>query len=91
MYEANNFVLGLNTIGGTNMNDALLRALEIADKVKSQGEIGSKAEQLIIFLTDGQPTSGNVTNSTQIKENVKNANKDLQVKYFLKCIMTSGC
>ena len=50
------FVLGLKGNGGTNINDALLQALEIAERVKTQEEITSKTEQLIIFLSDGQPS-----------------------------------
>ena len=65
--------MGLTSQGGTNINDALIRALEIAEQVKSQEEITSKTEQMIIFLTDGQPTSGE-TNNTLIKENIRNAN-----------------
>ena len=82
IFEAVDFVLNLNSMGGTNINDALLRALEIAKKVKTQEEIGSKAEQMIIFLSDGEPTSGTVTNQTKIKENVKNANKKLQIPIY---------
>ena len=54
------FVLGLKSMGGTNINDALLQALEIAERVKTQEEIASKTEQLIIFLSDGQPSYGSV-------------------------------
>ena len=82
IFEAVDFVLNLNSMGGTNINDALLRALEIARKVKTQEEIGSKTEQMIIFLSDGEPTSGTVTNQTKIKENVKNANKKLQIPIY---------
>ena len=53
--RATAFVLGLKSGGGTNINDALLEALEIAERVKTQEEISSKTEQLIIFLSDGQP------------------------------------
>ena len=61
IFSAIDFVLGLNSMGGTNINDAILRALEIAKKVKDAEEISSKTEQLIIFLSDGEPTSGAVT------------------------------
>ena len=71
IFDAIGFVLGLTSQGGTNINDALMRALEIAEQVKSQEEIGSKTEQMIIFLTDGEPTSGE-TNNTLIKENIRN-------------------
>ena len=76
------FILGLKSMGGTNINDALLRALEIAERVKTQEEIASKTEQLIIFLSDGQPSSGSVTNQNEIKRNVRNANKQMQVPIY---------
>ena len=75
------FVLGLKSNGGTNINDALLQALEIAKRVKNQEEISSKTEQLIIFLSDGQP-SRSVTNQNEIKRNVRNANKWIQVPIY---------
>ena len=76
------FILGLKSMGGTNINDALLRALEIAERVKTQEEIASKTEQLIIFLSDGQPSSGTVTDQNEIKENVRNANKRMQIPIY---------
>ena len=75
------FVLGLKSGGDTNINDALLRALEIAERVKTQEEISSKTEQLIIFLSDGQPSSF-VTDRNEIKRNVRNANKRMQVPIY---------
>ena len=82
IFSAIDFVLGLNSMGGTNINDAILRALEIAKRVKDAEEIGSKTEQLIIFLSDGEPTSGAVTNQTQIKENIRNANNNMQIPIY---------
>ena len=82
IFSAIDFVLGLNSMGGTNINDAILRALEIAKRVKDAEEIGSKTEQLIIFLSDGEPTSGAVTDQTQIKENIRNANNNTQIPIY---------
>ena len=81
MSPAEDFVLGLKSNGGTNINDALLKALEIAERVKTQEEISSKTEQLIIFLSDGQPSSF-VTDRNEIKRNVRNANKRMQVPIY---------
>ena len=62
------FIDGIEGRGGTNINDALLTAL------------GEKPDpnrpQIIVFLTDGQPTIG-VTNGARILENVAKANKNL--------------
>ncbi|WMW22871.1 VWA domain-containing protein [Methanolobus mangrovi] len=61
------FVDNLNADGGTNINDALLNAL---------GMFNDETENvpIIVFLTDGEPTSG-VTSRYVIRENVMEANK----------------
>ena len=69
------YCLGLKTIAGTNINDAMLEALNVAKEVKQREEINSRTQQMIVFLTDGQATTGEQFNPT-IKRNVKNANTD---------------
>merc|ERR1711971_44215 len=54
---AYNFILDMIASGGTNINDALLEALEICENVKVNEEIDSKTEQMIIFLSDGEASS----------------------------------
>merc|ERR1711976_1044723 len=79
--KAYDFVLDLEDGGSTNINAALLKAIEIAKEVKKLEEIDSKTEQLIIFLTDGEPTVG-VTSSTSIKKNVREANANVQIPIY---------
>jgi Ca-activated chloride channel family protein len=64
--EAAAWVQGLEAIGGTNINRALLEALADA-----KGE----RPTLLIFLTDGLPTEG-VTEIDQILANVESASSD---------------
>ena len=71
----------MNAGGGTNINAALLEALEICKNVKISEEIDSKTEQMIIFLSDGEASSG-VRDSDIIKEFIREANKDLQVPIY---------
>jgi Ca-activated chloride channel family protein len=59
------FVDALDATGGTNINDALLRAL--------QHKAAEGRPHLILFLTDGEPTTG-VTMPAQILKNVAAAN-----------------
>ena len=66
--------------GATDINEALKFSLKVAKKVK-QNDISPNTEQLIVFLTDGNATYG-VTDRNQIKENVKNANKDLKIPIY---------
>jgi len=80
IYQANEFLVeqaieyavGLEASGGTNINDALLEAIEVAKKGKS--DLPENTTPLIIFLTDGQPSSG-VTNREDIKKNLKKSNE----------------
>lgn len=61
--DAEDFVRGLTAMGGTNINDALLKALE-----KLPGE----RPEIIVFLTDGLPTVG-VQEAGPIIANVREA------------------
>ncbi|MBI4302038.1 MAG: VWA domain-containing protein [Chloroflexi bacterium] len=57
------FVASLAAAGGTNINDALLRAIAKADPERPH---------IVLFLTDGLPTSG-VTDAKKILANVAEA------------------
>jgi len=60
------FVEALDASGGTNINDSLLRALE--------HRAPEGRPHLIVFLTDGEPTSGE-TRPASIVRNVSDANR----------------
>ncbi len=63
----------LEASGGTNINDALLRGLsffEANDRLK-----------MLVFLTDGEPTTGE-TNVSQIIKNVTTKNAQLNARIF---------
>lgn len=60
------WVEGLRAVGGTNINDALVEALD-----QFRGAQGGRA-RLIVFLTDGLPTVGE-TDAEQILRNVARA------------------
>merc|ERR1711976_1161576 len=78
---AYDFVLDLNVRGSTNINDALLEAIKIAKQVKRRGEIDIKTQQMIVFLTDGQPSAGE-THGPKIKENVRKANTETNIPIY---------
>jgi Ca-activated chloride channel family protein len=63
--RANEFIEGLKPIGGTAIEEALLKALSLRP--------GHDRPYVIIFLTDGQPTIGN-TKEEDILPAVKKAN-----------------
>jgi len=66
--EALKFVQQFDAVGGTNINDALLRAL---DMLKQEG--GAKPSY-IVFLTDGLPTVG-ITGEGDIISGVTDTNR----------------
>jgi len=66
--KALKFVKQFDAAGGTNINDALLKALDMLD------EEGGKKPSYIVFLTDGLPTVG-VTDEGSIIKHVTNANR----------------
>ncbi len=72
---AHEFVDGLTAIGGTNINDALLRALD--------GVIHLETDRphQIVFLTDGQPTIG-VTDPQEILENMS-GRRDGRIRLYV--------
>ena len=78
---AYDFVLDLQVRGSTNINDALIEALNIAKQVKENEEIDTKTQQMIVFLTDGQPSAGE-TYGPKIKENVKKANAETNIPIY---------
>ena len=65
--DALNWIGRIQAGGGTNINDALQTALHQADEGHQ-----SNRPQTILFLTDGQPTSGE-TNQGRILANTKTA------------------
>ena len=73
--EAQNKVFDLDARGSTNINEALLEAIELAMDFELAANIASdeKLQKMIVFLTDGDPTEG-VTDKEEIKKNVKKAN-----------------
>ena len=79
--EARKYVLNLDDGGGTNINDALLEAIKVAENVRISETIPSNTKPMIIFLTDGEATSG-ITDNQQIKSNVLEANDKLDIPIY---------
>ncbi|MDQ1267222.1 MAG: hypothetical protein QG635_2376 [Bacteroidota bacterium] len=71
--DALKFIDNLTARGSTDIDNALLTAIKQYD-----GYDDSK-DKIIIFLTDGMPTSG-VTNTDKILENIRTANANSNVK-----------
>ena len=77
MTVAYEFVLTLKAGGLTNINGALLEAIQMASNVRRNEEIGLDAQQMIVFLTDGEPTAGE-TSASKIKDNIQENNSGFE-------------
>jgi uncharacterized protein YegL len=79
--EALQYVQALQTVGGTNINDGLNEALNVAEKIRKSESIPGNVKPIIIFLTDGQATEG-ITDDKIIRKNVRNRNSQLHVPVY---------
>merc|ERR1711963_1066313 len=79
------FTNSLVANGGTNINSAMLKGLELAKENLERVRAIPKNENtqaMVVFLTDGVPTSG-VTSKPMIKSNIVEAN---ELKMPLHCL-----
>uniref|UniRef100_A0A672QPU5 Inter-alpha-trypsin inhibitor heavy chain H3-like n=1 Tax=Sinocyclocheilus grahami TaxID=75366 RepID=A0A672QPU5_SINGR len=65
--EAKMFVKRITSGGSTDINDAVLKAVDMINKYPQEG-----SASILILLTDGDPTTGE-TNPLKIQENVRKA------------------
>ena len=72
-------VLQLRANGGTNINEAILQALNVGKDAAKH--LPKDVKSMIVFLTDGQPTEG-VENPRSIQDNIKSANLELGIPIF---------
>ncbi|XP_036389131.1 inter-alpha-trypsin inhibitor heavy chain H4-like isoform X2 [Megalops cyprinoides] len=78
---ARKFVEGIKDRGMTNINEAVLKGVQMLSSfLESEAQEGSAS--IIILLTDGDPTIG-VTNLDKIQANVKQA---IRNRYSLYCL-----
>ncbi|XP_072309849.1 inter-alpha-trypsin inhibitor heavy chain H2 [Eucyclogobius newberryi] len=68
--DAKKYIQDIKPNGGTNINEALIRAVQILVKASHQGLIDPRSVSMIILVSDGDPTVGEVKLST-IQKNVK--------------------
>ena len=68
------FTNSLNAGGGTNINDAMLRALQMAKEKTSSSDLPANTQAMVVFMTDGQATSGATTHSPTMKANIAREN-----------------
>ena len=74
------YVETLEARGETNINGALLRALDILQEVRDSGA-RREVQPMVFFLTDGHPTVGE-TDTLAILDNIKTANSNIGAPIF---------
>ncbi|XP_067359338.1 inter-alpha-trypsin inhibitor heavy chain H3-like isoform X2 [Channa argus] len=70
--EAMNYVKNIRDQGATDINAALLRAVNMLAKDRQENRLPERSIDMIILLTDGMPNSGE-HNTMRIQENVRAA------------------
>lgn len=68
--DAKRYIEKIQPSGGTNINEALLRAIFILNEASNLGLLNSDSVSLIILVSDGDPTVGELKLS-KIQKNVK--------------------
>jgi len=79
--KAIEYILGLEAGGGTNFNEAILEGIKLTKRALETEALPREVTSMVVFLTDGLPSSG-VTNNEIIKNNVRDANKYVEVSIF---------
>nr|XP_028602901.1 inter-alpha-trypsin inhibitor heavy chain H2 isoform X3 [Podarcis muralis] len=72
---AKKYIEGIHPNGGTNINDALLRAIFILNEATSLGLLDPNSVSMIVLVSDGDPTVGELKLPT-IQKNVKKNIRD---------------
>ncbi|XP_075853774.1 inter-alpha-trypsin inhibitor heavy chain H2 [Microcebus murinus] len=73
--DAKRYIEKIQPSGGTNINEALLRAIFILNEASNLGLLDPNSVSLIILVSDGDPTVGEVKLS-KIQKNVKQSIQD---------------
>ncbi|KAI3366602.1 hypothetical protein L3Q82_009283, partial [Scortum barcoo] len=68
--DAKRYIQSIKPNGGTNINEALMRAVQMLIKASNQGLIDPRSVSMMILVSDGDPTVGEIKLST-IQKNVK--------------------
>ncbi|XP_068108916.1 inter-alpha-trypsin inhibitor heavy chain H3-like [Hyperolius riggenbachi] len=82
LQEAKDFVRNIRDSGATNINDAVMKAVEMMNRARELKQLPERSVSLIILLTDGEANTGE-SRPDKIQENVKNA---IGGKYTLYCL-----
>ena len=79
--KAIDHILQLKASGGTNIDGALEKALELCKSLRESKALGSEVQTMLLFLTDGQPTVGRVDHQ-EIKEHIRTLNLESEIPIY---------
>ena len=80
--EALRYVLKLDPQGGTNIHGAMVDALNlVTDVLHAETAVPNNTKSIIVFLTDGEPTTG-ITSGPEIQKLIGRANEKLEVPIY---------
>ncbi|XP_020569676.1 inter-alpha-trypsin inhibitor heavy chain H2 isoform X2 [Oryzias latipes] len=68
--DAKNYIQNIRPAGGTNINEALLRAVQMLVRTSNHDLLEQRSVSMIIFVSDGDPTVGEIKLGT-IQKNLK--------------------
>ncbi|KAM6895234.1 inter-alpha-trypsin inhibitor heavy chain H2 [Xenentodon cancila] len=68
--DAKKYIQSIKPNGGTNINEALMRAVQMLVRASNQGLIDPRSVSMIILVSDGDPTVGEIKLSV-IQKNIK--------------------
>ncbi|KAJ8269201.1 hypothetical protein COCON_G00118080 [Conger conger] len=68
--EAKQYIQDIKPSGGTNINEAILRAIHVLTKASNHGLLDSRSVSMILLVSDGDPTVGEIKLSA-IQKNIK--------------------
>ncbi|XP_071191323.1 inter-alpha-trypsin inhibitor heavy chain H3-like [Salvelinus alpinus] len=67
--EAQKFIQGITDLGSTNINDAVMKAVDMIMKGIRDKKVSERSVSIVILMTDGMPNSGE-SSVPRIQENV---------------------
>ncbi|XP_017267146.1 inter-alpha-trypsin inhibitor heavy chain H2 [Kryptolebias marmoratus] len=73
--SAKSYIESIKPNGGTNINEALMRAVQMLMRAFNQDLINSRSISMIILVSDGDPTVGEIKLSV-IQKNIKRAMRE---------------
>uniref|UniRef100_H3D523 Inter-alpha-trypsin inhibitor heavy chain 2 n=1 Tax=Tetraodon nigroviridis TaxID=99883 RepID=H3D523_TETNG len=74
--DAKTYIENIKPNGGTNINEALMRAVQMLVRASHQGLVDPRSVSMIILVSDGEPHRGGEIKLSAIQKNVKRAMRE---------------